>query len=135
MFLVASWADVVIAHDPAYSILSDIAFTTLIVFAGPHLAGRALRDRRERTEELERLTRRLAEQQELRAELAVTAERNRIAREMHDVVAHSVSLMVVQTGAALWALLDDDPDQTRSALLAAEQADARRWPSCAARSA
>lgn len=120
-FLAASWADAVIAHESQYSLLSDIAFTTLIVIAGPHLAGRALRDRREHAEQLERMTRRLAEQQELRAELAVTAERSRIAREMHDVVAHSVSLMVVQTGAAR-ALLDDDPEQTRSALLAAEQA-------------
>jgi len=120
-FLLATWVDVAFAPDPGYGLLSDLAFTSIIVVPGPYLAGRALRERRERTEELEQLTQQLRDEQELRAEMAVLDERSRIAREMHDVVAHSVSLMVVQTGAAR-ALLDADPEQSRAAMLAVEDA-------------
>lgn len=47
--------------------------------------------------------------------VAIAEERTRIARELHDVVAHSVSVMVVQAGAAE-QVVDDDPEFVRSAL-------------------
>jgi signal transduction histidine kinase len=72
----------------------------------------ALRDRAERAE---------AEQQ-LRAREAVLAERSRITREMHDVVGHRVSLMVLQAGAIDMAA--DDPDRVRT--LAGQLQDAGR---------
>ncbi|WP_204016303.1 sensor histidine kinase [Sphaerimonospora thailandensis] len=51
------------------------------------------------------------------ARIAAAAERARIARELHDVVAHNVSVMVVQADGAAYAL-DSDPEQTRHALRA-----------------
>ena len=53
-------------------------------------------------------------------ENAVLAERARIAGELHDVIAHSVSVMTVQAGAARM-LLDDDPERAREPMTAVEE--------------
>jgi signal transduction histidine kinase len=70
------------------------------------------------------VTRRLAEQAELereeQARLAVAEERARIARELHDVVGHSVSVMTVQAS-AVRRLLEPDQDKVLEALLVVEQ--------------
>jgi signal transduction histidine kinase len=93
--------------------------TNLLYFGGAYYYGerawaaalerQALADR---TAELELERERLAEQ-------AVTLDRVRIARELHDSVAHHVSVMGVQAGAARSAL-DSDPDAAREALLHVE---------------
>jgi signal transduction histidine kinase len=67
------------------------------------------------TSKLEVLNAQLADEQELRARWAVAEERGRIARELHDVVAHSVSVMVVQAGAARRSVAGN-PDQATAAL-------------------
>ena len=67
---------------------------------------------RERAERLER-------ERETEARAAVAEERARIAREMHDVVAHSLSVMVVQAEAAE-AMLDVDPERARRPLAAVQ---------------
>jgi signal transduction histidine kinase len=81
------------------------------------VVGRIIRGWRARTLELEALTRELEEQRDLQAEAAVAVERGRIARELHDVVAHNVSMMVVQAGAAARVLEGAQP-HVRDALAA-----------------
>jgi signal transduction histidine kinase len=73
---------------------------TFIQFAAAFFLGEAQKRRLGYMTKLEALNFQLAEEQELRSRWAVAAERSRIARELHDVVAHSVSVMVVQAGAA-----------------------------------
>lgn len=71
---------------------------------------RLMESLRERADSLERELQLLAERAEERAEWARGEERTRIAREMHDVVAHRVSLMVVHA-AALQAIARKDPEK------------------------
>lgn len=95
-----------------------IAITTSIgVTAPPILLGlyvgarrRLMESLRERADSLERELQLLAERAEERAEWARNEERTRIARDMHDVVAHRVSLMVVHA-AALQAVARKDPEK------------------------
>ena len=119
VLLVGAWSDLLLQGSEEHRLASDLVFTGVVVVGLPWTAGQAVRRHREREGELEELARQLAEERERRAELAVLDERNRIAREMHDVVAHSVSLMVVQAGAAR-RVLDTEPDATREALLSVE---------------
>jgi signal transduction histidine kinase len=76
--------------------------------------GRRLRIRGERAAQLER-------EQAAEARRAVAEERTRIARELHDVVAHRVSLMTVQAGAAK-TVAADDPEAASQAMHAVENA-------------
>ncbi|MEU9217905.1 histidine kinase [Streptomyces sp. NPDC048376] len=71
---------------------------------------RLMESLRERADSLERELQLLAERAEERAQWARNEERTRIAREMHDVVAHRVSLMVVHA-AALQAVARKDPEK------------------------
>jgi signal transduction histidine kinase len=94
-------------------ILGDYIFPTSFGAVG-WLAGRAVRTRTRLTEELHEAALREQEARELDAHRAASDERRRIAREMHDVVAHSVSVMVVQAGGAR-RILDRDPERAVAA--------------------
>jgi signal transduction histidine kinase len=91
-----------------------------VVIALPWVAGRAARSRRQYLEQVERQLAEAERERDARARQAVLDERRHIARELHDVVAHHVSLIGVQAGAARTAL-DHEPHSTRQALLAIEE--------------
>jgi signal transduction histidine kinase len=80
--------------------------------AAPWIGGRVVRNHRQLTEQGREEARaaELARQQEARA--AVTAERMRVARELHDAVAHNISVIAIQAGGAD-GILDKDPARTR----------------------
>ena len=80
----------------------------------PWFFGRMVRKYAEQSDLLAVQARQLVEEQRHVAERAVADERRRIARELHDVIAHSVSVMVVQAGAARELLGRDDAGVARS---------------------
>ncbi|HEX6933745.1 MAG TPA: histidine kinase [Streptosporangiaceae bacterium] len=95
--------------------------TGTILFAGPSLIawvlGDSMRYRRAYYANLEERAARLERDRDAQARIAASAERARIARELHDVVAHNVSVMVVQADGAAYAL-GSDPARAREALAA-----------------
>lgn len=97
---------------PFASITMSLGATAPPVLLGLYVGQRRrlMESLRERADSLERELQLLAERAEERAEWARNEERTRIAREMHDVVAHRVSLMVVHA-AALQAVARKDPEK------------------------
>ncbi len=89
--------------------------TNMALFVGVWWLGRGLRLRRAYLAELEDRAQRLERVREGDARTARVEERARIARELHDVVAHHVSVMTVQAGAAR-RILDRDPESAREAM-------------------
>jgi signal transduction histidine kinase len=102
------------------SVLEAVAVGS-IMFAGPSLIawvfGDSMRYRRAYYTSLEDRAARLEAERDAQAQIAAATERARIARELHDVVAHNVSVMVVQADGASYAL-GSDPDRARQALAA-----------------
>jgi signal transduction histidine kinase len=90
------------------------------VFAGAWLAGLILRSRHLRAQALEERTAILEREQESRAQAAVAEERARIARDLHDAVAHSMSVIAVQAGAERLAL-PEEAASTREVLRSIEE--------------
>ncbi|MEV5436766.1 sensor histidine kinase [Streptomyces sp. NPDC052682] len=86
-----------------------------VPFALAWVLGDSIRTRRAYFAQLEERAARLEKEREAQAKVAVAAERARIARELHDVVAHNVSVMVVQADGAAY-VLDTAPDQAKKAL-------------------
>ncbi len=93
---------------------------TLAVVAGL-LAFALVRARRAHTRALEERGWLLEREREAAAQNAVDAERARIAHDLHDIVSHNVSVMVIQAGAAR-QVLASEPFQAEEALLAVEAA-------------
>lgn len=111
---VARWA-------PPYLILAHWIVLGSVSFAGSSLIawvlGDSVRYRRGYYASLEDRAARLERERDAQAQIAAAAERARIARELHDVIAHNVSVMVVQADGASYAL-DSSPERARQALRA-----------------
>jgi signal transduction histidine kinase len=88
--------------------------------AVPLLAGRLVRDYRQRARQLRSMAARLERERDASARLAVAEERARMARELHDAIAHAVSLMVVQAAAA-GAVMATAPAGSAQALLVVQE--------------
>ncbi|MFC9432025.1 sensor histidine kinase [Streptomyces sp. NPDC056987] len=99
-------------YVPLVAVLMSVGLTAPPVLLGLYVGARRrlMESLRERADSLEQELSLLADRAEQRAEWARTEERTRIAREMHDVVAHRVSLMVVHA-AALQAVALKDPQK------------------------
>ena len=110
---------VVIGNDPNRG-SGDVFFTPLL-FLAVWLAGFGLGRKLEQAQAAEERAARLELQRETEARAAVTEERARIARELHDVVGHSVSVMTVQAS-GVRRLLKPEQEREREALLIVEQA-------------
>lgn len=111
--------DLPIAFVILLATLVAVVFTAPPLLLGLYLGARRrlVESLRERADGLERELSLLADRAEERAEWARREERTRIAREMHDVVAHRVSLMVVHSAALQAVALKDPEKASRNAAL------------------
>ena len=83
--------------------------------AAAAVLGDNIRTRRAYLAAVEERAARMERERDAQAAIAAAAERTRIAREMHDVVAHSLSVMVAQADGAGY-VMDSSPDQARRAI-------------------
>jgi signal transduction histidine kinase len=114
LIVVAVSAAIVIYNNPIHS--SGELVAVPLLFALGWLAGFALRERVQQVEAAELRAAQAEREREAAARIAVAEERARIARELHDIVAHAVSVMVLQVGAVRHKLpeeLDEDADALR----------------------
>ena len=102
---------------------SDVA-AAMVFLVGPWAVGAQSRQRADRAEAAESRAAQLEREHELQAALVAAAERTRIARELHDIVSHSISVVTIQVQAVRRRL---GPDQTAEAEdLAQVEATARQ---------
>ena len=111
---------VVVGNIPGDQTASQFTFITLR-FVVAWIAGYALRERAEQAEAAEQRAEHAERERESAARVAVAEERSRIARELHDIVAHAVSVMVLQVGAVRHKL-PDSLAEDRDALMSVERA-------------
>lgn len=99
--------------------VGDVVFALFLV-GGPWAAGLVIRLRQQRVQELRAENARIQQEQEEQTRRAVAAERSTIARELHDVVSHAISVTVLQARGAR-RMLGTDDEAVRGALDAIEQ--------------
>jgi len=104
------------SHDPQIRSFSDAIWSTLMLGLS-FLVGLGMRARQAQTHALEEQAAVLRKQQEVAGIEAAAEERGRIARELHDIISHSLGVVVLQAGAAE-QMLERDPARVREALKA-----------------
>ena len=109
-----------LAIDAYSSTVIDAIFGGFVIAGGPILLGRVIANRSRLNSALLEKTERLRRDRADQAEQAAAEERARIAGELHDVVAHAMSAMVVQAGGAR-RLAEKDPARARAAFAAVEE--------------
>jgi signal transduction histidine kinase len=107
--LVALPLTAVRTEDPTVTDLT----APVVLFVAAWTGGRTMRARRLRDVELEDRTARIVREQDERERKAAAEERRRIARELHDIVAHRVTTIVIQAESG--AATADEPDRAREA--------------------
>jgi signal transduction histidine kinase len=117
--IVVCAATTLVANIAGHSV-DELVFVPL-EFAISWVAGFAVRERAEQAEAAESRAARAELERDTAARIAVAEERARIARELHDIVAHAVSVMVLQVGAVRHRLAPDLPED-RDALQRVEGA-------------
>jgi Signal transduction histidine kinase len=110
---------VLMLRVPSVSTADNVPFAVVPISAA-FLAGRVLQHRQRRHHDLAVHASRLEADRDAQISAAVADERARIARELHDIVAHCVSVMVVQAGASE-DLLDREPERAREPLRAVQE--------------
>jgi signal transduction histidine kinase len=118
LVIVLGGGAIVAYNDPSHT-TGDVFFTPLLFGIG-WVAGFALRERAEQAEAAEVRASQAEREREAAARIAVAEERTRIARELHDIVAHAMSVMVLQVGAVRHKLPDARPED-KEALEGVEQ--------------
>jgi signal transduction histidine kinase len=112
LLLILTWLSVVFGEEQNFGSF----VITAIIALGPWLAGVGIRDRQERVAALTELAAALEREREQHLQAGLALERAHMARELHDVLAHSVTVMVVQAEAAEDLLERRRPEETRRAL-------------------
>ena len=107
-------SEVIASEGSVGDAVGGLVFATAFV-VGPLAVGRSMRNRRLLSAALAEKTERAERERDERARRAVDEERARIARELHDVVAHSISVMTVQAE-AVGRVATRMPEQARSSL-------------------
>lgn len=133
MYSVASYADLrnallggalVLVGVFTYPLVNELTFAdeagNLAIFAGAWVLGRSIRLRQLRAVEADNRAAEVERDREQLLRAVIADERGRIARELHDIVAHGVSVMVLQAGAARQTI-DRDPGKVQQLLLTVER--------------
>ena len=114
LVVVLAGAVILMYNNPSHTI-GELVFIP-VMFLGGWLTGFAVRQRAAQAEEAEERAARAERERATAARIAVAEERGRIARELHDIVAHAMSVMVLQVGAVRHRLpqsLTEDKDALR----------------------
>jgi len=106
-------------EDPGSRPVGDLLYMS-VLNGSAWAIGRVVRRWREQALALQQRTAELEQERAWREQMAVAEERNRIARELHDVIAHSVSLMVVQAAAAE-QMLTNQPERAREPIIRVQE--------------